>query len=196
MPRLPSLALAVGLGALLLGAQCDRAPAEPSAEAPRRPAPSRCLRATPEQPPPPVAKGPDPRCPPDPDGGPPKVPAARVTFPQAPGAPPVDVEVMATEPLRSRGLMFRRELPEARGMLFVFDDETPRSFWMRNTCLPLDMVFVAADGYVVSTLENVPTLNEEPRDSKCAAKYVLELNAGFCRRHGVKAGQNLAIEGL
>jgi uncharacterized membrane protein (UPF0127 family) len=192
-------AVAVGLSALLLGAQCDRAPAEPAAEAPRRagPAvPSRCMRATPEQPPPAVAPGPDPRCPPDPDGGPPAVRKVRVTFPQAPSAPPVEAELMDTEPLRTRGLMYRRELAEARGMLFLFDDEVPRSFWMRNTCLPLDMVFVAADGFVVSALENVPTMNDLPRESKCPAKFVLELNAGFCRRHGIKAGQSLAIEGL
>jgi uncharacterized protein len=103
---------------------------------------------------------------------------------------------MDTDALRSRGLMFRRELDEARGMLFLFEDESPRSFWMRNTCLPLDMVFVAADGFIVSILENVPTMNDDPRESKCAAKFVLELNAGFARRHGLKAGQSLAIEGL
>jgi uncharacterized protein len=153
------------------------------------------MRTTPDQAPPPVAPGPDPRCPADPDGGPPKVPQGRVRFPQAPKAPAVDVEVMDTEPNRNRGLMYRRELADARGMLFVFDGEAPRSFWMHNTCLPLDMVFVAADGYVVNVVENVPTLNDEPRDSKCAAKYVVEVNAGFCRKYGVKAGQQLAIEG-
>ncbi|HEU4404061.1 MAG TPA: DUF192 domain-containing protein [Polyangiaceae bacterium] len=196
MLRLAPSAAAIGLSALLLGAQCDRAPAEPSAESPRRVGPSRCLRATPERPPPAVAPGPDPRCPADPDGGPPNVRRVRVTFPGAPGAPAVEAELMDTEPLRSRGLMYRRELAEARGMLFLFNDEEPRSFWMRNTCLPLDMVFVAADGFIVSALENVPTMNDEPRESRCAAKYVLELNAGFCRRHGIKPGQSLAIEGL
>ncbi|HEU4535866.1 MAG TPA: DUF192 domain-containing protein [Polyangiaceae bacterium] len=197
MPRRrPRSGLAFGLFgpfALLLVAHCDRAPAEPAAEAPRHVAPSRCMRATPEAPPAPVSPGPDPRCPRDPSA-PPKVPAGRVSFPQAPGAPSVDVEVMASEELRSRGLMYRRELAENRGMLFAFDEESPRAFWMRNTCLPLDMVFVAADGFVVGVLENVPTMNDDPREVRCAAKYVLEVNAGYCRRHGIKAGQSMAIE--
>ncbi len=191
--RYPRFGFACGLFALLLGAQCDRAPAEPVAESPRPARPTRCMRATPEAAPPPASPGPDPRCPRDPSW-PPKVPMGRVRFPQAQGAPSVDVEVVATEELRSRGLMYRRELGENRGMLFVFDDESPRAFWMRNTCLPLDMVFVAADGFVVSVLENVPTMNDDPREGRCAAKYVLEVNAGYCRRHGIKAGQTLAIE--
>jgi hypothetical protein len=123
------------------------------------------------------------------------VPRGRVSFPQAPRAPVTQVEVVQTEELRSRGLMYRRELADAAGMLFVFEGESNRSFWMRNTCLPLDMMFIAADGFIVSVLENVPTMNELPRDSGCAAKYVLEVNAGFARKYGVRAGQSVSIEG-
>ena len=73
--------------------------------------------------------------------------------------------------------------------------EQPRAFWMHNTCLPLDMLFVAADGYIVGVLENVPTMNDDSRSVPCKAKYVVEVNAGFCREFGVKAGQTLKIEG-
>jgi uncharacterized membrane protein (UPF0127 family) len=102
---------------------------------------------------------------------------------------------MLTEEHRSRGLMYRRELPEDRGMLFVFDDSQVRSFWMHNTCLPLDMLFVAEDGYITGILENVPTMNDEGRSIPCKARFVLEVNAGFCRKFGIKAGQTLKIEG-
>jgi uncharacterized membrane protein (UPF0127 family) len=103
---------------------------------------------------------------------------------------------MLTEEHRNRGLMYRRELAEDRGMLFVFEDSQPRSFWMHNTCLPLDMLFVAEDGYITGILENVPTMNDDGRSIPCKAKFVVEVNAGFCRKHGIKAGQKLKIEGL
>ncbi len=118
----------------------------------------------------------------------------KVRFPDAPGAPAVDVELMATDAHRERGLMYRRELPEARGMLFVFDEDRAHGFWMHNTCLPLDMLFVAEDGYIVGMLEEVPTMNDDMRSVPCRSRYVLELNAGFARRHGVRAGQTLQIE--
>lgn len=151
--------------------------------------------ATPEQAPSAVPSGPDPKCPPDPDGKPPEVPIQTIRFPGAPKAPALKVEVMQTEEHRARGLMYRREMAEDRGMLFVFDSSEVRSFWMRNTCLPLDMLFVASDGYITGILENVPTMNDESRTIRCQAKYVVEVNAGFCRKFGVKAGQSLKIEG-
>lgn len=90
--------------------------------------------------------------------------------------------------------MYRRSMPDDEGMIFSWDQESYRSFWMRNTCIPLDMLFIAADGYVTGILENVPTLNEESRAIPCPAQHVLEVNAGWCRSHGVVAGQTVAIE--
>jgi uncharacterized protein len=182
------------LAVALVCTQCDRAPSEPVATANAKPK-QRCMRPTSEAAPPP-AKGPDPRCPRDPDGGPPKVPEGHVTFREAKDKPAVTVEVMKEEPHRNRGLMYRTDMAEDRGMIFVFEDSEPRTFWMHNTCLPLDMLFIAADGFVTGILENVPTMNDDPRTIPCPAKYVLEVNAGYARRHGIKAGQSLAIDGL
>lgn len=119
---------------------------------------------------------------------------SKVTFLGAPTAPVIDTEVMLRDQDRNRGLMYRRELANERGMLFVFDDQQVRTFWMHNTCLPLDMLFVASDGYITGILENVPTMNDDPRSIDCRAKYVLEVNAGFARKYGIKAGQSIKID--
>jgi uncharacterized membrane protein (UPF0127 family) len=60
---------------------------------------------------------------------------------------------------------------------------------MHNTCIPLDLLYIDDDGLIVGIVENAPTLNDEPRGVGCASRYVLEVNAGWSRRHGVKAGQ-------
>jgi uncharacterized protein len=117
-----------------------------------------------------------------------------VRFPQGNGAPEVLVELANTTQARSIGLMFRRKLEEDRGMLFTFDGEQPRSFWMKNTCLPLDMIFIDRRGYVVSILEQVPPMNLLSRPSRCPAHRVLEVSAGWSRRHGVRPGQRVEVE--
>jgi uncharacterized membrane protein (UPF0127 family) len=177
---------------------CDRTPPEPTtpdAAVTQRKA-RRCVQLTPDAAPAAVPRGPDPACPKDPDGKPPVVPLGKITFPEAPLAPALETELMLDETRRERGLMFRREVADAHGMLFVFDDAEVHSFWMKNTCLPLDMLFVAEDGYVAGVLENVPTMNEAGRSVPCKVKYVLEVNAGFCRKYGVKAGQTIKIDGV
>ncbi len=90
--------------------------------------------------------------------------------------------------------MYRTHMADDDGMLFVWKEERERSFWMRNTCIPLDMLFVAADGTIVGIHEQVPVLNEAPRAISCPAMYVLEMNAGWTRKHGVVAGQRLKVE--
>jgi uncharacterized membrane protein (UPF0127 family) len=116
-----------------------------------------------------------------------------IVFAETPGRPRVLAEHALTEQAKERGLMYRTELPEDGGMLFTWDDERPRRFWMRNTCLPLDMLFIDAKGTIVSILEQVPTLNTLPRPSGCPARHVLEVNAGWARSHGVRAGQKVQI---
>lgn len=90
--------------------------------------------------------------------------------------------------------MYRTTMPEEQGMLFEWDVESQRIFWMHNTCLPLDMLFVAKDGTVAGILEQVPVLNDEPRSVPCFAGYVLEVNAGYSRRHGIKPGMRMTLE--
>ncbi len=79
-------------------------------------------------------------------------------------------------------------------MLFSFDRRRVLTFWMKNTCLPLDMLFIDSKGFIVGILEQVPVLNEHPRSVPCPAAYVLEMNAGWSRDHGVKPGQRVKIE--
>ncbi len=134
------------------------------------------------------------QCPKDPTGNL-KLPLGKITFVDAPGSPQVEVELARDEPSRERGLMYRTSMPESRGMLFSWQDERVRNFWMRNTCIPLDLLYVTKDGVIAGILEQVPTLNEAPRGIKCPVAHVLELNAGWARAHGVAPGMKLKIDG-
>lgn len=124
----------------------------------------------------------------------PVMPRGFVSFPDAPSAPRVAVEVAADEAHRQHGLMYRTQLAPEEGMLFSWPTDAPRSFWMKNTCLPLDMLFLDSRGFVVGVLEQVPVLNEHPRRVPCPAAFVLEMNAGWARDHGVQPGQRVKIE--
>jgi uncharacterized membrane protein (UPF0127 family) len=157
------------------------------------PYPGRCIKPTPDKPARQlVGPNPDPNCPPDPEGNP-KLAVGVVRFPDAGSAVEAAVEIADKDKDRMRGLMYRKALGESAGMLFVFDDEHVLRFWMKNTCIPLDMIFIAEDGVIVGIEENAPTLNEDTYTPNCPAKYVLEMNAGWARKHGVKAGQKAAI---
>ncbi len=156
--------------------------------------PSRASCVLPLKEPPPPEAGPAQKCPDDPTG-PLSLDTIDVEFLEAPGQPRVIAEHALTHAARQRGLMYRTEMPEDVGMLFSWDDQSQRSFWMKNTCLPLDMMFIDADGVIVSVLEQVPTLNTQPRRSGCPARHVLEVNAGWTRRHGVRPGQRVKIGG-
>jgi uncharacterized membrane protein (UPF0127 family) len=90
--------------------------------------------------------------------------------------------------------MYRRSLPQDAGMIFVFPDERQNSFWMKNTYIPLDMVFVSRDMKVVGVLHDVPPLNELPRAVGKPSMYVLEFAAGTMHRYGVEQGATLAID--
>lgn len=134
------------------------------------------------------------QCPKDPTGNL-KLPVGKLTFSDAPGAPQMDVELARDEPSRERGLMYRTSMRENRGMLFSWQDERVRNFWMHNTCIPLDMLYVTKDGIIAGILEQVPTLNDLPRGVQCPVAHVLELNAGWARAHGVAPGMKVKIEG-
>jgi len=98
---------------------------------------------------------------------------------------------------RARGLMFRTNMPEDHGMIFVFNEQPEvHEFWMRNTCIPLDMLFVDRDGVIVGIVENIPTMNDSTYSVPCPSSYVIEVNAGYCRRHGIVAGQKIQLDGV
>ncbi len=144
--------------------------------------------------PPPVQAEPAQPARPRPQGSPqPELPRGVVEFERAaPRAPlSVQVEVASTDDQRQMGLMFREQLGELEGMLFVFPTERHNSFWMRNTLLPLDMFFVDSNWTVVGVVENAVPLTEDPRQVDRPSQYVLEVNAGFAKRHGFGAGAKL-----
>ncbi|MEO8177472.1 MAG: DUF192 domain-containing protein [Deltaproteobacteria bacterium] len=155
------------------------------------PAAARCVQ--PLAVPAPTVAAPASRCPADPDG-PLRLPTGQVQFTEAPSAPKVTVELALDDPARARGLMYRTQMDGDHGMLFSWDADARRSFWMQNTCIPLDLLFIAGDGTVVGILEQVPTLNTLPREVPCPARHVLELNAGWARSHGVQPGQHVDLE--
>jgi uncharacterized protein len=101
------------------------------------------------------------------------------------------VEVMRNGLQRERGLMFRRFLDENRGMLFDFETERPVMMWMKNTYLPLDMVFIGRFGKVVGIAENAVPLSEKVISSGVSTFAVLEVNAGTAARIGLRIGDSI-----
>ena len=146
---------------------------------------------TPSEVPAPVAPGPAPGCPPDPEG-PPNLPIVHAAFPDVSGVA-VEAELAQSEHDSSRGLMYRKSLAEGRGMLFDLRFRDDHKFWMHNTCIPLDLIYIDEDGLIVGIIENAPTLDDESRGVGCPSRWVLEVNAGWSRRHGVKAGQHMKL---
>ncbi len=102
----------------------------------------------------------------------------------------ITVEVAATPETRSRGLMYRSSMPADAGMLFVYDDEAQRCFWMRNTLIPLSLAYVDASGEIRQILDMQP-LTETTHCSKEGAQYALEMNQGWFERHGISPGDTL-----
>ncbi len=107
------------------------------------------------------------------------------------GAHQFSVEVMRTQAQRERGLMFRRSLPADQGMLFDFQVEQPVAMWMKNTFLPLDMVFISKTGKVVALAENTEPLSRAIIPSGGPVYSVLEVNAGSAARIGLKIGDSV-----
>jgi len=110
------------------------------------------------------------------------------------GDVPVTVEIAATPERRSLGLMYRKELAAEAGMLFVFDAPEHLTFWMKNTVLPLDMIFIGDDRHVRGVVKNAVPFTTTARAVDGESRYVLEVNAGFSDRHGVAAGDAVSFE--
>ncbi|WP_158882906.1 DUF192 domain-containing protein [Rhodanobacter sp. L36] len=107
-------------------------------------------------------------------------------------------EVVTDEAGREYGLMNRTTLTQDHGMLFVFPDAAPRGFWMKNTLIPLDILYFDTNRRLVSTQKNVPPCKADPcatYPSKGPARYVLELSAGTASRIGAQSGDVLKIDG-
>ena len=89
--------------------------------------------------------------------------------------------------------MWRQHLDADAGMLFVFPESSELSFWMKNTPLPLDIIFIGTDGRVVSIAPDTKPYSETSLPSAAPARYVLEVNAGFAREHGVRTGTRIDL---
>jgi uncharacterized protein len=102
------------------------------------------------------------------------------------------VEIADTDASREHGLMDRRELPEGRGMLFDFFKDQPVGFWMKNTYIPLDMIFIRSDGRIVSIAENTEPMSERVIPSGAPVRAVLEVKGGTSSRLGIQPGDQVA----
>jgi uncharacterized membrane protein (UPF0127 family) len=129
----------------------------------------------------------------------PRPPAPRVVVETADGGRhAVTVELARTDAEHERGLMYRRELAEDAGMLFVFPEAAPRTFWMKNTLIPLDMLFIDEAGVVAGVVRDAEPLTLTPRGPgpEIRARWVLEVRGGWAARHGVEPGARVRLENV
>ncbi|MFY9759327.1 MAG: DUF192 domain-containing protein [Xanthobacteraceae bacterium] len=101
------------------------------------------------------------------------------------------VELATNDAERARGLMFRKSLPEGHGMLFDFQTEQPVQFWMRNTYIPLDMIFIRGDGRVLNIAQNATPLSDALIPSAGPVRGVLEVIAGTARKYHIAPGDRV-----
>jgi uncharacterized membrane protein (UPF0127 family) len=125
-----------------------------------------------------------------------KLPRGRAVFPDETA---VSIDIADTEPVRERGLMFRERLAPNEGMIFVFPQSGYYPFWMKNTLIPLDMLWLDGSGRIVSIARSVPPCKADPCPSyppDANASYVIEVVSGFSREHGLKVGDVVKLEGV
>ena len=114
------------------------------------------------------------------------------------GRHPVAVELARSDEEHERGLMYRRELAEDAGMLFLFPEAAPRTFWMKNTLIPLDLLFIDDAGVVAGIVRQAEPLTLTPRTPgpQVEARFVLEVRGGWAARHGVEPGARVRLENV
>ena len=105
----------------------------------------------------------------------------------------IDTQIAQTPQQREIGLMFRKNMPQAEGMIFVFEQPATQCFWMRNTLLPLTAAFVADDGRIVNLVDMQP-MTENSHCSLEPVRYVLEMNQGWFAKKNIKKGAKLGGE--
>lgn len=100
----------------------------------------------------------------------------------------IDIEIADTPLERATGLMYRRSIPAKAGMLFIYEQSKPRIFWMENTYIPLDIIFLDEDMRIVMIQKNQKPLSKKLIPSYKNSLYVVEVNAGFCDKYGINIG--------
>jgi uncharacterized membrane protein (UPF0127 family) len=106
------------------------------------------------------------------------------------------VEIADTPSKREMGLQYRHDLAADRGMIFLFPAESQQSFWMKNTPLPLDMIFINRERKIVGIVEQTVPFSLDPRSVGAPSQYVLEINGGLAKRHGIKAGDAVRFDDI
>jgi len=107
----------------------------------------------------------------------------------------VKAEVARTQEQRNEGLMFRKELADGRGMIFIFETDQILSFWMKNTLIPLSIAYIASDGRIID-IKNMYPKDENSVSSSRSARYALEVPQGWFSRAGVKEGDIVDVKSL
>ncbi len=122
-----------------------------------------------------------------------QMPSPKNSTPSTPvirlGHTALKVEIVQNDEERMRGLMYREQLPEDEGMLFVFEEARIQSFWMRNTFIPLDIAFIDAGGKIIDIQRMEPLDETKSYLSPAPVPYVLEVNAGWFERNAIKVGE-------
>ena len=121
----------------------------------------------------------------------PEAPLEALTIDTAKGRVDLMVEIADDEAERQRGLMYRTSLAPDRGMLFHFPDAAPRAFWMKNTYIPLDIIYIGPGGRIISIAAMTEPFNESPVPSKGAASGVLEIYGGRAAELGIEVGDRV-----
>jgi uncharacterized membrane protein (UPF0127 family) len=106
------------------------------------------------------------------------------------------VEVADTPAKRERGLQYRKDLAHDRGMIFLFPTESPQSFWMKNTPIPLDMIFINRERRIVGIVEETLPFSLDSRSVGAPSQYVLEINGGLSKGYGIRAGDTVRFDGI
>jgi uncharacterized protein len=116
-----------------------------------------------------------------------------VTFHLAESDLKVQVEVARTGAARRQGLMNRTKLKPHNGMIFLFENEEPQSFWMKNTLLSLDMIFINQKGIVIGIVHNAEPMTTTPRNVPGISQYVVEMVGGYARQYGIEKGTQVTL---
>jgi uncharacterized membrane protein (UPF0127 family) len=106
------------------------------------------------------------------------------------------VELARTEPEREKGLMYREHLAPDAGMLFLFERSSVQTFWMKNTLIPLDMIFIAPDHTIAGVVADAQPLTLTARSVNEPSQYVLEIGGGLAARLGIRAGARIDFHGI
>ena len=105
----------------------------------------------------------------------------------------IEVEIAENEAERNKGLMFRSYLPDSVGMLFIFEQPDEHSFWMKNTSIPLDIIYIGPDKKIISIAENTQPYSEESIPPYGLVQYVVEVNAGFTKQNNIQSGDAISF---